>query len=277
MQVSLFAQSLLAFSFDRAVGTAAEIGFPAVELACVKPHFDLDWARRRPETAAERIRHAGLTVSALSLFNSFTVRESLDTQISDAEVFVRLAPLFGTRVVKLTPGPPSSAEAGQEHWRCLEDALARLAAVARETGVRLAVETHMRQLTDTLAGSRRLLDMTPADTIGLTVDFCNLAFAGEDLAGAVPALQDRMFNAHVKNGYVDAAGVWQFQALNEGLVDYPSVLGMLRDLGYDGYLAIECLGPEASAHPALVARRDLETLIRYMKETGISVTRERKP
>jgi sugar phosphate isomerase/epimerase len=277
MQVSLFTQSLLAFSFDRAIDTAAEIGFSAVELACVKPHFDLDWARRRPETAAERIRHAGLTVSALSLFNSFTDRESLDTQISDAEVFVRLAPLFGTRVVKLTPGPPSSAEAGQEHWRCLEDALARLAAVARETGVRLAVETHMRQLTDTLTGSRRLLDMTPADTIGLTVDFCNLAFAGEDLAGAVPALQDRMFNAHVKNGYVDAAGGWQFQALNEGLVDYPSVLGMLRDLGYDGYLAIECLGPEASAHPALVARRDLETLIRYMKETGISVTRERKP
>ncbi len=277
MRVSLFTQSLLAFSFDRAVATAAEIGFPAVELACVKPHFDIEWARRRPETAAERIRRAGLTVSALSLFNSFTDSENLDNQISDAEVFVRLAPLFGTRVVKLTPGPPSSAEAGQQHWRCLENALARLVAVARDTEVRLAVETHMRQLTDTLAGSRRLLDMTPADTIGLTVDFCNLAFAGEDLAGAVPALQDRIFNAHVKNGTIDAAGCWQFHALDEGLVDYPSVLGMLRDRGYDGYLAIECLGPDASANPALAARRDLEILTRYMNDAGISVTQESRP
>ena len=40
----------------------------------------------------------------------------------------------------------------------------------------------MRQLTDSLASSARLLALAPADVVGLTVDYSNLAFAGEDLA-----------------------------------------------------------------------------------------------
>jgi sugar phosphate isomerase/epimerase len=124
----------------------------------------------------------------------------------------------------------------------------------------------MRQLTDTLGGSLRFLDLAPPDTVGLTVDFSNLRFAGEDLAKAVPRLSPRMWNAHVKNGFIEEGGGWDFRPLDTGLTDYRAVLVLLRDLGYDGYLAVECLGPDAANQPRETVRRDRELLQALLEE-----------
>lgn len=264
MTPSLCSQSLFALSLNAAISATAEIGFPAIELACTAPHLDLMLAHEAPEAVAERIQCAGLRVSALSLFNNFTDPATSDQHIDAAKTFIRLAPLFKTNVVKMTPGPPGSAEAAEAHWRGLGKALGELASEAHNTGVRLAFETHMKQLTDTLSSSRRFLDMAPPDVVGLTVDFSNLAFAGEDLSEAVAVLGKRIVNVHLKNGHVDQAGGWHFQALDDGMTDYGRVLPLLRDAGYDGFLAIECLGPEAQTTPVETARRDLTILERLL-------------
>ena len=265
-KVSLFSQSLLALPLDEAIATTADIGYPAIELACCAPHFDPATACASAETVVKKVERAGLSVSALSLFNSFTVEETLESEIASAENFIRLAPLFQTSVLKLTPGGPGSAQAELAHWQCLARAVERLTAAADETGVRLAFETHMRQLTDTLASSRRLMAMALQPAIGLTVDFCNLAFAGEEMMEVVAALGCRTVNTHVKNGYVDPHGGWHFQALDQGIINYPAVLRLLRNTGYDGYLTIECLSPETIERPAERARADLEILMRWLTE-----------
>jgi sugar phosphate isomerase/epimerase len=277
MKISLFSQSLFALTLVEAIETTARTGFPAMELACAKPHFDMETALRDANGVAERIRKAGLKVSALSLFNNFTDGARLADQVEDAKVYIRLAPLFNTEVIKMTPGPPGSAEATEEHWRCLGVALEQLAPVAEEVGVRLAFETHMRQLTDTLAGAKRLLEMAKTDVehaasllkvVGLTVDFSNLAFAGEDMRKAVSVLAEHTYNTHLKNGLVGEDGSWQFNALDDGLTDYLAVLSLLRDVDYKGYFTIECLGTDASERPAETAKRDLIILRRYLERVG---------
>jgi sugar phosphate isomerase/epimerase len=194
MTISLFSQSLFALDLKEAIEVTATSGYDAIELACCKPHFDLETARRDPEGVARRLERAGLSVSALSGFNSFTDPGTLDDELLAAETFIRLAPLFKTRTVKLNPGPPGSATATPAHWRCLERALATLVPLAREVGVRLAFETHMHQLSDTLTSAKRLLALAPADVVGLTVDFSNLVFAGEDVAQVVSDLNSRTYN-----------------------------------------------------------------------------------
>jgi sugar phosphate isomerase/epimerase len=126
----------------------------------------------------------------------------------------------------------------------------------------------MRQLTDTLSGTRRLLDMAPSETVGVTVDFSNFSFAGEDLRRVIPALGSRMVNAHVKNGSLGPGGAWLFNDLATGLTDYAEVLPMLRDVGYTGHLAIECLGRDAASRPVETATRDLAILRRYIDAAG---------
>jgi protein FrlC len=276
MHVSLFSQSLFALDLERAIDVTAEAGYDAIELACCKPHFDLERAHGDPDSVARRIERAGLEVSALSAFNTFTDPDTLEADLEAAETFIRLAPMFRTRIIKLTPGPPGSAQATSAHWRCLEHALAALVPLARGAGVRLAFETHMRQLTDSLASSRRLLASTPADVVGLTVDYSNLVFAGDDLARALSELADRTYNTHLKNGTIGADGTWRFGALDEGWTDYVLVLSTLRDLRYDGALTIECLDPQARLHPARTARRDLTILKRTLAQVSWDPNPRRK-
>lgn len=266
MRISLFTQSLFVLPLPDAIRTAARVGYSAIELACAAPHLDDATARTRAAEVAEDIRETGLKVAALSLFNGFTNREGSADQIRTAAGFIALAPVFGADVVKLTPGPPASAAAGKEHWQSLTAAIGELIPVAKEAGVRLALETHMRQLTDTLASSLRFLDMVPQEHVGLTVDFSNMSFAGEHMRDAIPLLASRTFHTHVKNGFVDSQGNWHFGALDRGLTDYAEVIALLRSAGYDGFLSVECLGPEARTDPAGTARRDLEILKRYLAQ-----------
>jgi len=273
MKPALFSQSLFALPLEEAIAATAEIGFEAIELACAPPHFDLDTARRDAQGIVERIRSAGLTTAALSLFNNFTDASVLEEAVGVASAFIRLAPLFDADIVKLTPGSPASADATEAHWRCLGEAVSRLVPVAQEAGVRLAFETHMRQLTDTVAASHQFLELGPAETVGLTVDFSNLAFAGEAVDNLPPAIVGRMYHAHVKNGYIDATGGWHFQALDHGLTDYQAVFHTLRRECYNGYLSVECLGPDAAERPRETARRDLLILKNLLAEHGAGATR----
>ncbi len=271
MNVSLFSQSLFALPLGEAIAETASIGYPAIELACCQPHFHTATDPAGADAVARQVAGEGLAVSALSLFNSFTDPATLEDEIASAEAFIRLAPVFGTSVVKLTPGAPGSRDATAAHWDTLAQAIERLVPLAEDIGVQLAFETHMRQLTDTLASSRRLLAMAPEPVVGLTVDFSNLAFAGEDMAEVLAALGSRMVNTHLKNGHVDVHGAWHFEALDQGWTDYPEVLQLLHNSAYTGYLTIECLGPEAAERPVENARADFEILMAWLTEMrGVS-------
>jgi sugar phosphate isomerase/epimerase len=269
MKVSLFSQSLFSLSLTEAIKTTANIGFSAIELACMKPHFDID-TPEDPNRIAEQIYNAGLDVSALSLFNNFTDKSQLNNQIDKAVTYIRMATLFKTKVIKMTPGPPDSATATEEHWRCLEIALEQLVPVAEEVGVCLAFETHMRQLTDTLSGVKRLLEMTNSNTVGLTVDFSNLSFAGESMPEVFSALSGHTYNTHLKNGTIGEDGSWHFKSLDDGLTNYLTVLSLLRDIDYKGYLTIECLSPEARGKFEN-AKNDLNILMNYLKQVGYPI------
>ena len=59
MELSLFSQSLFALNLSEAITATAEIGFPAIELACTPPYFDLERARREPERVACEIKEKG--------------------------------------------------------------------------------------------------------------------------------------------------------------------------------------------------------------------------
>ena len=217
------------------------------ELACVEPHLDYATALQNPESVARQIEGAGLAVSALSLFCNLTEQPD-SSQIRMAKTFIALAPLFHTELVKMTPGPPASCDAEDRHWRCVADAVHELVPLAREVGVTLAFETHIRQLTDTLPSSERFLERTASDCVGLTVDFSNLSFAGEQMPQVIARLGDRIHHTHIKNGWFDSQGGWRFGPLDEGLTDYERCSPSCSPSAMRAYLSIRVSGPRG-AHP----------------------------
>ena len=273
MTASLFSEILNELPVAEAIAATARLGYPAIELLCAAPHLDHTRARRDTEAVAARIRDSGLTVSALSLHNSFTEPTGLAEQLRIVRTFIELAPAFGTRLLQLDPGRPSARHAEPEHWHCLGRALRELAAMARDTGVRLAFHTTMRQITDTLAGTERFLERAPEDCVGVTADFANLRINGDDPEQVIARLGGRIYHTHIKNGKVAADGAWLFSRLDRGLLDYTELLPWLHAAGYRGYLSIESIGRNARKYPAPEAARaagtDLKLLRAYLRQAGI--------
>lgn len=270
-KISLCSQSLFPIPLEDAVPAAKNAGYSALELACFGPHRSAIIERNTAGKIVRKILDSGLKVSALSLTNDFTHPNTLEKQLEEARGFIGMAGVFQTRVIRVTPGPPGSAEASEGNWRCLEKALKRLVPLALEANVVLAFETHMRQLTDTVAGSNRLLELadeieTGDSVVGLTADFSNLAFAGDDPVGAIDAFAGRIFSTHIKNGRIGPGGEWIFNALDDGWTDYRKVLPYLKKSGYRGFLTMESMGKRVKENPAGAVAQDLGILKEYLDE-----------
>lgn len=268
MTPSLFSQSLFALDLNTAIEATARAGFPAIELACHPRHFSIEMARdeARSQAVASRIREAGIELSVISMYMGFTDPATLDEAVDEALDFLRRAPLFGTRLAKLTPGGPASADAQPQHWDAMGQAIERLLAGTAEMGLSLAFETHQRHLTDTLAGCERFLALSDDPRLGLTLDVCNLRVMGESLGEIFARTQGRYSHVHIKNAIPQGPGEQPYYGpIDEGMLDLDACLGMLRDSGYDGWLSVECLGPEARQSPQATAARDYAILTRCLE------------
>ena len=131
----------------------------------------------------------------------------------------------------------------------------------------------MRQITSTVAGAERLLDLTAAECIGVSADFCNLRINGDDPHRVIDRLGGRIYHTHIKNGAVAGDGAWLFSRLDRGLLDYAELLPRLHAAGYRGYLSIESIGRGARKYAAPEAVReagaDLKLLRSYLRQAGI--------
>ena len=301
MRTSLSGATLSDLSLEEAISTTAAIGYDAIEMSCGGRHLDYETVLKNPEGIAgiaEQIRNAGLAVSSLFTSNNFTLYESgqggtppnLRDQVKMAETFIGLAQSFDTKLIQMTTGRPPWRDAEERHWKSVAAALREIVPMAEDSGVKLTFHTNLWQVDETLAGCERLLEMAPSDCVGITVDVCNLRFAGETMPRVFSRLKDRIYNIHVKNGYIDSKGGMHFTSLDTGLTDWPESIALLQAAGYEGYLNIECLdlkgGPYADqrlidvevnntqehegerlSHPK-AAQRDLAMLNDYLEKAG---------
>lgn len=78
--------------------------------------------------------------------------------------------------------------------------------------------------------------LTELDTprLGITVDTGHFHAANVDTEALIRRFQDRIYNVHIK----DHIGT-QSVVIGRGEINLGSVLGALREIGYDGPLAVE--------------------------------------
>ena len=145
--------------------------------------------------------------------------------------------------------------------------------MADDAGVKLAFHTTMRQITSTVAGAERLLDLAGAECIGVSADFCNLRINGDAPGRVMARLGSRIYHTHIKNGEVADDGGWLFWRLDRGLLDYTELLPRLHAAGYRGYLSIESIGRGARKYAAPEAARaaatDLKLLRAYLRQAAL--------
>ena len=246
MKTSVFSTSLTALALRDAIRVAAEVGYDAIELGCFAPHLTLETADERGDEVAAWLKEAALPVSALSLAVAYTAADDAAWRANVDETcrFIRLCEKFGTRLIKTMPGQPGSAQATGEHWDRFQRAMDIIVPVAEAEGVRLAVETHLGHLSDSIDTAARCIESGSPDVVGVNLDFCNVRTCHEDPLDAIERFRGRIYLTHVKDSLFSTES-GEYVPMGRGKMDYRPILERLQAIGYDGYLSVECLYPQA--------------------------------
>jgi len=274
-KISAATQSLWGHSLEETIAFIAECGFDGIEIIVLEPWLSLNFLLKQKKEILSCLRGSGLEVVSFTTITSFTQAEAAPDSVSTVKKLTDLCADFGTSIVKISPGPPASGKASEEIWDALKSKMDEVVSYAGERGVKLAMETHLNMLTDTIDGTRHFLDLFTSPAVGLTLDFCNVMVGKDDPEQAVREFAGRTFLCHVKDGILHENGTPEWLPLGEGSLDYPGIVQSLSQSAYSGYLSLECLvkdnrynqnrlremGGEKKA-----LKHDKDMLLRYLKK-----------
>ena len=284
MKIGMVSDSLGHLSRDAMFDAAARFGIEGVELNAANwtsaPHLDLKQAlanadERKNVLAAAKRR--GIEIMALNANGNQLHPTDGERQSEGLYDTIRLANALGVDTVVCMSGLPEGAKGDKApNWVVSswppetqtilkyqwEERLLpywqKLAAFAKENGVRLAVELHGNQLVYNVATLLRLRKETGA-AVGANFDPSHLMWMGADPSAAIDALRGAIHHTHAKDTFINKPVCDVNSRLENGsLVDIPArawsyiTLGFgngesfwrdfcyrLRLNGYDGWLSIE--------------------------------------
>lgn len=169
-------------------------------------------------------------------------------------------------------------------WRTFAAGANRVArVVADETGLRTVFHHHCAGFVETPEEIEQLLELTDPTLVGLVFDTGHYAFGGggegQDVTAALTRFADRIWYVHFKDcqpeiarrarsegwDYFEAVRQGVFCELGQGDVDFPAVVGWLRERGYQGWAVVEQDVLPGMGTPKESARRNRQ----YLRSIGL--------
>jgi inosose dehydratase len=273
--------------FDRMLDELAESGYTGTELG--------DWGYMPVDPALLRaeLRKRGLAM--LGAFVPVALKEPgahergveaavrtarLLAAVADAPPpFLVLADNNGAVAERVRMAGRITAEMGLSatEWRTFANGALMVArAVRDETGLRTVFHHHCAGYVETPEEMTRFLELTDDKLIGLVFDTGHYAYGSgsRDVMEGLRRFWTRVWYVHLKDcdpavAEQARAGQWDyFEAIRRGLfcelgngcVDFPAVIGWLKDRGYDGYALVEQDILPGMGTPKEFARRNREYL-----------------
>jgi inosose dehydratase len=139
-----------------------------------------------------------------------------------------------------------------EQWKAYADRLTSFAKHTLKHGVRLAYHHHMGAYFETPADVDRLMSLV-GEEVGLLFDSGHMTFAGGDAVAMLKKHVARVCHVHCKDvrpeviklarnrdwSFLEAVINGAFTVPGDGAVDFESIIGLLREHGYHGWLVVE--------------------------------------
>ena len=168
-------------------------------------------------------------------------------------------------------------EAGWETY--IKGATAVATAVKEETGLRSALHPHGSTYVETPAEIDTFLDRTDPELLGIVFDTGHFMLGGGDPVAGIRKYGERIWLVHFKDfdpavlekakeeslNYQEMIGEGIFSELGTGAVDFPAVLGAMKDIGYKGPIVVEQDVLPGMGSPAENAKRNFA----YLKSIGL--------
>ena len=171
-----------------------------------------------------------------------------------------------------------------DEWPAYGAKLTALAERMAAFGVGMAFHHHMGTIVESDEEVGLLLAHT-GPAVGLLYDTGHSAFAGGDPVALVRRHVGRIVHVHCKDtrpdildrarrenlSFMQAVVDGIFTVPGDGSIDYPTILKVLADHGYAGWLVVEAEQDPAKAHPLTYARLGFCNLARLALRAGFTV------
>ena len=223
----------------------------------------------------------GLRISEPWTSTYFTLKEMYDKTLQGFErqlqfiramggtelVVAELGHAVHQQPVALVPNRPIFDD---RQWDALTSGLNQLGQIAADAGMRLCYHHHMGTGVQTRADVDCLASSTDPQLVYLLLDTGHITFAGDDPVSFATTYATRIKHVHLKNirpqimeaalrdslsfREAIAAGVFTVPGDPDGCVDFPSILGVLAEHGYEGWLVVEAEQDPAKANPLQYAK-----------------------
>ncbi|HIE51278.1 MAG TPA: sugar phosphate isomerase/epimerase [Armatimonadetes bacterium] len=234
----------------------ADLGVPGVHLSATGPFSPDNLGRAGRKKLVEHLRSLGLEISAISAWGGrvdLGEAEKHPENIAWAKKLLELsvdleAPIWQAHVGVMPH------DTNHPRWQAFVDACGEIAAYGEQVGACLAIETGpepppvLKRLLDTIASPGLRVNYDPANLILWPPALAQRAGQPYDKETAlreyqpvegVKILGPYIVHTHAKDALVDEDGVRHEVPLGQGWIDWPRYVQLLREAGYDGYLAIE--------------------------------------
>jgi inosose dehydratase len=172
-----------------------------------------------------------------------------------------------------------------DEWSGYGKRLTALADRMADFGVGMAFHHHMGTIIETDQEIDRLMDLT-GPSVGLLYDTGHSVFSGGDPVALLKRNIKRVVHVHCKDArkellikaraadesFLQAVLDGVFTVPGDGFIDYPTILKMLHDAGYRGWLVCEAEQDPTKADPLTYARLGFANLARLALQAGFTLS-----
>jgi sugar phosphate isomerase/epimerase len=187
-------------------------------------------------------RDAGLSVSAHYFSAPFHDASKKAEILAQAQEKIDSLVALGARDLVIGPPAAPTGENRMEVIARIAPMLNELGRHARGQGVIVGVHPHLNTVIETPDETDAIMARCDPAFVGLALDTGHFHLAGGDVVAAVRRYGARLSYFHFKDAVRPFARPDFFPNLRDlgaGEVDFPGVMRVLRDLGYEGWINVE--------------------------------------
>lgn len=270
MRMCICSKILKEYDLEEAVRISSRLGYEGIELFGFERHLPVSIEMERVKALRRLCEDLGLRVVTLCTYvggYSELGDEECEKQLSDFRRYVEVAGELGCRLIRQIPGGPAHPrDAREDHWLRCAHYLRRAADHGLAHGVAIVLENNFG-LAATVDSTLRLIRLVDRPNVGVNYDPGNIYRLTPDHYGAeaVKRFRELILNVQVK----DTDGKRIDMLLGEGRVDYASIIGALREIGYDGFLSAEChREPDERMNATQIAEHEYNAIKRLIEAKG---------
>ncbi|NVK02155.1 MAG: myo-inosose-2 dehydratase [Oceanospirillaceae bacterium] len=248
---------------------------------------------RTPEILGPILDNHGLSLVS-GWYSSNLLERSVDDEIEALQPHLHLLKTLGATAMvfcevsrcvhgEMETPVRNRPQMGPTEWPVFLERLEEVAKYLETQGVSMAYHHHMGTVIETEADIDRMMQGAPS--VGLLLDSGHLTFAGGDPAAVAKRYANRIKHVHCKDirksvmedaknrnlSFLQAVLNGAFTVPGDGCIDYPSILAVLKESSYEGWLVVEAEQDPSIAHPLTYAKLGYANLTKLCSDAGISV------